>query len=386
MPLDRPFQEIDEKDILELIANQVAEGKTIDYKRDAIGRKDSDVKEFLFDVSSFANASGGDILIGMEEKRGLPAEISGLENVDPDKEISRLENLCRDHIDRRITPAMQMKVIQVQSKLVLLIRVPKSWSAPHMVTFGSTNKFYSRNSNGKYLLDVAEIRSAFLRSETLAQKIREFRVNRLSLVVSGDTPALLEDGPKIVLQMVPANFADPGRRLDLARFERQYVKLLGTTSFIGPYYNLDGMISMDGRRSYAQRFWSGAIETTSCSYSLLVQDTQGTRFIPSVKLEEDLIDTCSALLSFQQLLAVELPIIVMVSLLGVRGFRLAVNPELGNSLSLTDRDDLIIPETLVQDFSTPSEVFLRPVFDAIWNAFGFPSSPHFDGRGNWRPP
>lgn len=381
MPLDRPFDDIGEKDILELIDDQVFEKKSIDYKRDRIGPRDSDKKEFLFDISSFANASGGYLLLGVDENGGIPPAICGVGAINGDSEIARLENLCRDGIQRRIAPGIQMKAINVQDKgVVLLIRVPRSWSAPHMVVFQSHNKFYSRNSNGKYLMDVAEIQSAFLRSETLAQRIRDFRVDRLSLIGSDQTPVRLDEGPKIVLHMVPANFADPGVRLDLARSERHYLKLLGTTGFIGPYYNLDGLVSMDGSHSYAQRFWTGAIETVNCS--LLVRDSAGTKIIPSVALEKDLMETASGILSFQEKLGVALPVVVMLSFLNVRGFRLAVDPRQGNSLTLSDRDDLFIPEALVRDFSSPPEVFLGPIIDAIWNAFGFRSSPHFDKRGN----
>ena len=51
---------IDEAALCALIENQVSERSNLEYKRDLPGRGDEDVKEFLADVTSLANAQGGD--------------------------------------------------------------------------------------------------------------------------------------------------------------------------------------------------------------------------------------------------------------------------------------------------------------------------------------
>jgi hypothetical protein len=53
------FDDLSESDLSALIDAEVPEGLLVDYKRDAYGRGDADVKEFLKDVSSFANTAGG---------------------------------------------------------------------------------------------------------------------------------------------------------------------------------------------------------------------------------------------------------------------------------------------------------------------------------------
>ncbi len=55
---------------------------------------------------------------------------------------------------------------------MLVIRIPRSYGAPHMVTFQNTSRFYTRNSAGKHQLDVSEIRSAFALSETARSALR----------------------------------------------------------------------------------------------------------------------------------------------------------------------------------------------------------------------
>ena len=55
----KPLDTIREEDLYLLISDGIIEGKTIEYKRDSYGNTDDSKKEFLKDVSSFANTSGG---------------------------------------------------------------------------------------------------------------------------------------------------------------------------------------------------------------------------------------------------------------------------------------------------------------------------------------
>ena len=58
-----PLEAIGTDTLNRLIANGVAESRTLEYKRDLPNPKDKDSKrEFLADVTSFANSQGGDLL------------------------------------------------------------------------------------------------------------------------------------------------------------------------------------------------------------------------------------------------------------------------------------------------------------------------------------
>ena len=60
MPLDhKPLQQLDEDDLENLLANRVPEGKKIEYKSGQPSANSGKKKQFLIQVSSFANASGG---------------------------------------------------------------------------------------------------------------------------------------------------------------------------------------------------------------------------------------------------------------------------------------------------------------------------------------
>lgn len=55
----KPLELLEESDLRTLLDNEIPEGKTIDYKEALSGNSDKDKKEFLYDVSSFANTLGG---------------------------------------------------------------------------------------------------------------------------------------------------------------------------------------------------------------------------------------------------------------------------------------------------------------------------------------
>ena len=95
--IPKRFEDITKADIDALVANAVAEGRTIEYKRELPGNSDEDKREFLADVSSFANGAGGDIIYGVEEDKGVPTAASGLPSIDPEKNDSAAG---RDHPQR----------------------------------------------------------------------------------------------------------------------------------------------------------------------------------------------------------------------------------------------------------------------------------------------
>ncbi len=70
IPLDR----ITEQNILDLIDAKAAETQIIEYKRDTYGKAYKDYSEFLADVSSLANTSGGDLIIGIDAPNGIPVK------------------------------------------------------------------------------------------------------------------------------------------------------------------------------------------------------------------------------------------------------------------------------------------------------------------------
>src|SRR6185437_7719057 len=102
--------------------------------------------EFLYDVSSFANTAGGDIVFGIGDERdtagkptGIPLPPQGLAQENLSSEILRMENLVRDGIDPRIAGIEWLPIAGFPSGPVLVMRIPRSCIGPHMVTFGGAS-------------------------------------------------------------------------------------------------------------------------------------------------------------------------------------------------------------------------------------------------------
>jgi hypothetical protein len=245
MPINtKPIESIVESDLQGLVDNKVEEGKTIEYKASLPGNSDAEKKEFLADVSSFGNAVGGDLIFGIRERNGEAHDLSGLKNINPDEEILRLENLIRDCIEPRLN--VSIRAIQLSnSKISIIIRIRRSWALPHVVKFQKHWRFYSRNSRGKYPLDVQELRGVFVFSDTIAERLKNFRSERLAKIVAIETPVRLNDNPKIVLHVIPFGAFDPSVRFDLSNLD------LEQTFRIRPLYeeqwnnrhNFDGFLS-----------------------------------------------------------------------------------------------------------------------------------------------
>ena len=106
--IGKSIDKITEEDLQDLIDNSVLERKTIEYKQSLPSNSDSAKKEFLADVSSFANASGGDLIYGIIEDRntGLPETLDGLAIDNVDQEILRLDSMIRDGIEPRLLGVM----------------------------------------------------------------------------------------------------------------------------------------------------------------------------------------------------------------------------------------------------------------------------------------
>ena len=58
--IPKPLDKIEAADIQSLVTNGDEERRTMDFKRDLPGNADKDKNELRADVTSFANAGGGD--------------------------------------------------------------------------------------------------------------------------------------------------------------------------------------------------------------------------------------------------------------------------------------------------------------------------------------
>lgn len=388
--IPKQFDEITKADIDALLATGVLEGRTIEYKLTLPGNADQDKKESLADISSFANAAGGDLLYGVAAEKGLPTAIPGVDTANADAEIQRLDSMIQAGIEPRI-PGVRIKAITgFPQGPILLVRIPQSWTSPHMVTFKGTSRFHTRNSAGKYQMDVTEIRAAFLMAEAIPERIRRFRDGRLSKIVASETPLPMDSGPKMILHLLPVSSFSKPTAVDVLAVMRNCVQLpaMGALGCSGRM-NLDGCVTYDQQGNdgpcyaYAQLFRSGAIEAVD-GITLVVGNEPG---IPNIAYEKEVIRVTEAYLKLLRQLGIEPPIIVMLSMIGVKGLKMILGPRYSflRRVPVMDRDMLLLPEVLLEDFDKEPATILRPIFDAVWQSAGLAGSANYNKDGKWCP-
>ncbi|MEZ5782757.1 MAG: ATP-binding protein, partial [Rhizobiaceae bacterium] len=87
MPITKAnLDDVVEADLQELIDSAVPESLTLEFKRDMYAGNEAGRKEFLKDLSSFTNSSGGHLILGMDEDQGYASAIAAIKG-NPDQTI-----------------------------------------------------------------------------------------------------------------------------------------------------------------------------------------------------------------------------------------------------------------------------------------------------------
>ncbi len=142
------FQQLDETRLRQFLEAQIPEGLYLDYKEDYSSKNEKRAKrEFLKDVTAFANAHGGVIFIGVKEPksgRSINELLTGIE--EGDQLAHNLERLASSCIEPRI-PGLQIRSLSCSNgKFCIGIHIPPSLSRPHMVQHEDHRSFYIRHS------------------------------------------------------------------------------------------------------------------------------------------------------------------------------------------------------------------------------------------------
>ncbi len=370
------------EDLQSLQLDEVPEGKTLEYKRELPGESSEERKKLLRTVCSFANTEGGDLLYGVEARDGIPVALSGIEVGSEDVLRLRIENTIRDSIQPRIAK-LELRFFPVDaSRSILVMRVSKSWNAPHRLS--QDGHFYGRNSAGSYPLDIGEIRQVFTLSETVPDRIRSFRADRLIKIGSGDAPIPIESGGTMVLHLVPlsAFTSVQSERPAFNSNERLVFSPFGISQW-SLNVNLEGYIAFESRQyassSYTQLFRTGIVEAVT-----VFSPINGESGLSPGWIEKEIIDALPRMITALIKKQVSPPFYVFLSFLKVRGYKLFMPQSIFRAQeTLNDRDNLTLPEVVIEQPEINAASVMRPAFDAMWNAFGFEGSSNYDDAGNW---
>lgn len=377
--------QITEADLKALVASAVPESKVLEYKRDAIGGSDRDRNEFLADISSFANTSGGDLLIGIAESGGVPAEICGIDVPDVDQEILRLEQMVRTGMRPTIGGIVARAISVSDDKSVIVMRIPKSWAGPHQVGQLGSFRFFGRGSNGKYQLDVDALRSAFRQGPEIAERIRQFRAERLGKIISNDSPISVSEKSKIAVHIVPLNNFATRAPIDLSAIRKSQNILSSLLQSGGiSRINLDGLFSFSRRsdtdaHSYVQLFRDATIEIVQ---GVPDWEVRGNNFLPGEHFDEIIQQIMKGTKAVYEKLEIQPPIAVLLTLLGMENRKMGSGKQYGYDSDPTfGRSEIVCPDVLLESLDNTPEELAFPIVNLAWNAAGYDKSVFYNENG-----
>jgi hypothetical protein len=396
--IDKPIKQIAEADIQALIDNKVPESKTLDYKEAAIGNSDKDKRDFLADVVAFANTSGGDLILGVAEKRddsnlptGYPNVICGLGALNEDDEIRRLDAMIRTGIAPRVE--VSHKRISTTVGDVWIVRVPQSWNSPHQITAQNASRFYARQNRNNYIMDVEQIREAFRRSESTVDRIRTLRQHRIDTIVKGHSPMQGLINPTIVTHVISIKSAG-SPLIDAARIRQAYESKHFQTNNNLRRVNLDGCYcgwspTRGIPKRYSHLFRHGFVEIVNGE----VAEMSGPQtLLPIANIHNTLFHGISWAFQVLSLVEIGTPYIIGISVLNVSN-RYVPSSQSSmfdpSGVGYIDRTNVVLPEIVVD--STPMDPpsiskLMRGTLDELWQSAGYSECPYFNEQGDYSPP
>jgi len=363
-----------------MVRDGETESRSLDFKEAFPGSAQSDRLEFLKDVAAMANAAGGRILFGIAEKRddsGRPTGAAGAAPgvIEPNvgQATLRLEQIIRSGIEPRIQGCRFYEVTLPDGPRIVVLDIPRSWLAPHMVCLEGKQLFYARRGTGNHPLDVGEIRSAFLASEAMGTKMRRFRDERLGRIWAEETPIALPPGVRFVLHLLPFEAFAGVARMDIRTMAEQ--SRMVAPDFSYRRFNIDGVLRFpwvgpNGPEGYVQLFQTGIIESV-----LAVDDLpyRGRRGIAIGMVEERLRKLFVAQVKGLATMGISPPVVVEGAILNAKGIVLPLRtddfPDEVEHRAI-DRDVVNLPDILLENLTEDPEVALQSIFEAIYQASG----------------
>ncbi|MDD5743074.1 MAG: ATP-binding protein [Candidatus Peribacteraceae bacterium] len=191
---NKPLSKIILADVQQLVEERKEkEGQHLDYKRELSG-SDRDKREFLKDVTAFANSGGGYLIIGADEKTST---VCGTQDAVGNQKIEEwISNVLTPNIDQKVRYEIQLLPFE-DRKTVIVLHIPESPRKPHMVTLEAKNAYYVRHNVVIHAATHNEVREMFEMSRRSKDAVREFMEQRNLLDDKSEHFAQNENTPKL---------------------------------------------------------------------------------------------------------------------------------------------------------------------------------------------
>ena len=379
--------EITDQDLQRLVDDEVQERDTIEYKSAMYGNSDEDKREMLRDITSMANHRGGYLIIGIEEdEEGIPVKRVG---VDPGSHVERIMGSCLDNVDKRIIGLEVEDVPLGDEKVVVMVSIPESMNAPHMITFKGLNQFWKRHGRQKGKMTIDEIGEAFekrLSNLNLLDRFLFIRkaailesIGEKTYMVISSSPAYLRD--EAVFDIHDKNLR--GIILDPPSFGGTF----GSINCGRPYPTINGLRadnrvpyweSHSEQGDYLEVFRNGYVE---CG-NLMERSGQDSHFAS----KKDTAYIVNFIMFIEQVYGNYLPrrpLVLNFAIYNADDMWLAAG-------RFSEEDKLVkwqgkhleLEKFYIENLAMEAKRLPQRISDRLWQAFHYDSAIVFDGEGN----
>lgn len=378
------LSELEEKDLQRLVDDQVQERDTLEYKSIMYSYADDDKREMLKDISSMANHRGGHLIIGIQaDDEGIPIP-TGLKGVELGNYVERIRNSCLDNIDKRIV-GLEIEDIQLSGdKVAVIVSVPESINAPHMVTFKGLNQFWKRHGRQKDKMTVDEIGEAFEKRLSNMNRLDRFLFLRKAEILEtiGDkTYMVISTSPAYLREEAVFDVQDKGLHDMISAFQpvnrgKPYPTLMGLRADNTVPY-LENTPSKP--RNYLEIFRNGYTE-----YGHLFEHEQdGLCFLNAVDAQR-IVDFVSFMEKVYGTYLPLTPLVLNFAIYNAKGMWLRVSQYSWSEDKLVQwqRQHLELEKLYIENLATEAKLLAKRICDLIWQAFHRERANVFDEAGN----
>jgi len=399
----RPISSWRESDLQLLIELGTQESLEMEYKQSVPLVSAGDKKEFCKDISAFANAYGGLLIVGIEESSerdqgSRPVALA------PIVDLSLKESLQQVLTDG-VRPSLDFRIWPIEASSgdgeYLVIEVPKSLRGLHMVTLGGSNRYYRRHEFEAKTMGAYEIEDAY-RSYILAERdviglLERHKIPNPNLSLAVERSAWLN------VVVVP-RFPTQGMFVPLCQRSRYDFKgipvglrsrdqLAGIDEFKPVYEGLKSELSYKSELDEGQiaRFYSHTLFRSGiCSFGLqLSNPTQGERVFYTKPLLVSLHNSLSFAAGLYLDVGYTGPLDIEVSVDSIGPLIAVWSAEerfravaLGRTGFTTDHFDHRFTTT-ASNIGDSSPSVLRELFDHFWQSFGEQKCTYYGDDGNY---